>query len=97
MVQLVMHNLLLIYKAGASGPLLLFYQLFRSPVLEFLIADYCSCECWWNGKLKPFIVEDKLLLHPTDNITFSHDHERKKGMVLWDGLHFTRRSIAADS
>lgn len=97
MVQLVMHNLLLIYKAGASGSLLLFYQLFRSPVLEFLVAGYCSCECWWNGKCKPFIVGDKILLHPTDNIIFSHDHERKKGRPLWDGLYFTRRSIAADS
>lgn len=72
MVQLAMHNLLLIYKAEASGPLLLLYQLFQSPVLEFLVVGYCSSECWWNRKLKPFTVGDELLLHPTDKIMFSH-------------------------
>lgn len=45
MVQLAMHNLLVIYKAGASGPLLLFYQLLQSLVLEFLVAEYGSSEC----------------------------------------------------
>ena len=97
MVQLAMHNLLLIYKAGASGPLLLLYQAFQSPVLEFLVVEYCSSECQWNGNLKPFRVGDRVLLHPTDKITFSHGHERRKGRPLWDGLHFTRRSVTANS
>jgi len=96
-VQLAMHNLLLIYKAGASGPLLLLYQLFLSPVLEFLVAGYCSSECQWNGKLRPFTVGDQLLLHLTDEIMFSHGHERKQGRPLWDGLLFTRRSVTANS
>lgn len=97
MVQLAMHNLLLIYKAEASGPLLLLNQLFQSRVLEFLLVGYCSSEWRWNGKLKPFTVGDKLLLHPTDKMMFSHGHERKKSSPLWDGLHFTQRSIAANS
>lgn len=71
MVQLAMHNRLLIYKAGASGSLLLLYQLFWIPVLEFLVAEYCSSECQWNGKLNPFVVGDKLLFYLADQICSS--------------------------
>lgn len=52
MAQLVMHNLLLIYNAGASGPLLLVFQLFQSLILEFLIGENCAVELQWDGKLK---------------------------------------------
>lgn len=96
MVQLAMHNLL-IHKAGASGPLLLFHQLYQSLVLEFLVAEYCSSECQWNGKLKPSTVGDKLLCHPTDKKMLGHCHERKKGRPLWDGVHFKQRSETANS
>lgn len=75
MVQLAMHNLLLIYKAGASASLLLLYQLFWRPVLEFLVAEYCSSECQQNGKLNPFIVGDKLLFYLADKIC---SNKRKK-------------------
>lgn len=66
-----MHNLLLIYKAGASGSLLLIYQLFWRPALEFLVAEYCSSECHQNGKLNPFVVGDKLFVCLADQICSS--------------------------
>lgn len=71
MVQLAMHNILLIYKIGASAPLLLLHQLFPRTVLEFLVIEYCSCVCWCNGKLKPVTAGDKLLLRPADKIILS--------------------------
>lgn len=69
MVQLAVHNLFLIYKAGASGSLL--YQLFWRPVLEFFVAEYCSSECQWNGKLNPFIAGDQLLFSLAEQICSS--------------------------
>lgn len=51
MVQLDMHNLLLIYKAGASGPLLSLCQLLLSPILDFLVVEYCfSVPVEWEVK-----------------------------------------------
>lgn len=66
-----MDNILLIYKAGASAPLLLLHQLFQNSVIEFLVVKYCSCVCQWNRKLVSFTVRDKLLLYPTDKVMFS--------------------------